>query len=81
MRPKPHLRSNSGIRLSPQFAELLDDQGFLTESDENAKRLAVLRRRLAPYGVSFDDDGMTSASLGSKQDLCRMRRLSEIRAR
>jgi hypothetical protein len=51
-------------RLLFELVELLDEQGFLVESEENPKRLALLRRRLAPYGIGFDESGVTTASLG-----------------
>lgn len=52
-------------RLLPELVELLHERGFLDETEENAKKVKLLRRRLTPFGISFDGSGVSSASLGT----------------
>lgn len=51
-------------RLVSALIDLLFERGFLEPLEETANPIALLKRRLVPLGMSFDENGVTSGSIG-----------------
>lgn len=54
--------------LARSLVELLWEAGLQEPSDSNERELVVLRRRLEPFGVSFDAEGVHLQSMGVGTD-------------
>lgn len=51
-------------KLISSLIDVLLERGFLEATEENEKAIALLRRRLVPFGMKFDENGVTSGSIG-----------------